>query len=223
MLPTFDGVAVQQTIIKNRSTSYGLTIVLGLPVPSRFGRQISLLQASIERQLPRTFRWYEVDQLHTTIVAPLRGRYREAPALQPSELPVHYDEMVAQLRLLAASMPPISLDFQTIRFVPNGLVAVQYRGGEQLRASIAAVLQPYPGFDRPKDQSNFHLTVGYLQKVPAQLNHQERTTLQTIALSVGEESLGEVNFDRMWLVHYANRTLDAIVTKLALPFGGAGP
>src|SRR5688500_17244176 len=75
------------TIRKNTVTSYGLTLVIGLPFPLNIGSKIQFVQNHLELLAPSQFMWYERDQLHATLTAPLRGRYREWPPLQPQELP----------------------------------------------------------------------------------------------------------------------------------------
>ena len=78
----FDEEKVRQIIRKNQATSYGLTLVIGLPFPSDIGSRVQLIQRQLEALTPGHFFWYGLDHLHATLVAPLRGRYRDHPALQ---------------------------------------------------------------------------------------------------------------------------------------------
>ena len=69
-----DEARVQQTIHKNTATSYGLTLVAGLPFPAEIGSRVQAIQAQLEPLAPGRFTWYGVDHLHVTLVAPLRTR-----------------------------------------------------------------------------------------------------------------------------------------------------
>ena len=70
---------------KNTLTSYGLTIVAGLPFPVTLSEKIEALQGSLEETLPDQFLWYGSDHLHITFAAPLRGRYRQERQCQSSD------------------------------------------------------------------------------------------------------------------------------------------
>ena len=61
---------VQQTIRKNTATSYGLTLVVGLPFPSEIGNRVRRIQEHLETLAPGRLTWYGLDQLHATLVAP---------------------------------------------------------------------------------------------------------------------------------------------------------
>ena len=78
---------VKQTIHKNTATSYGLTLVIGLPFPVEIRGRIQNIQKKLEASAPGRITWYGAEHLHTTLFAPLRGRYREGPPLQREELP----------------------------------------------------------------------------------------------------------------------------------------
>ncbi len=75
----FDNDRIELNIAKNTATSYGLTLVAAFPPPPAICDSIQRLQGQLEQSLPGRFTWYERDWLHVTLLALLRGRYREQP------------------------------------------------------------------------------------------------------------------------------------------------
>src|SRR5581483_10938547 len=63
---------VSKTIWKSTATSYGLTLVAGLPFPYTICTSIRCVQEQLDLLAPGGFTWYECHYLHTTVVAPLR-------------------------------------------------------------------------------------------------------------------------------------------------------
>ena len=54
----------RQTIYKNTATSYGLTLVIGLPFPAAIRKQIQNVQNQLDALAPGRFTWYGTDHLH---------------------------------------------------------------------------------------------------------------------------------------------------------------
>ena len=87
MTLVLDPKRMRTTLNKNRATSFGLTLVVGLPFARPILAPILRLRAQTETLLPGRFLWYAPDHLHATVMAPLRGRYREGPPLRREEFP----------------------------------------------------------------------------------------------------------------------------------------
>ena len=61
---SFDVERVQRTIYKNTSTSYGLSLVIGLPFSDEICSQIESIQRRLETLAPGRFTWYGLKHLH---------------------------------------------------------------------------------------------------------------------------------------------------------------
>lgn len=204
---------VRATISKNNATSFGLTLIAGLPFSPEIGQQV---QRQLEALAPDRFTWYGPEQLHTTLVAPLRGRYREGPPLHRAELPSDLDGFISDLAGFCAQIEPFMLDLVGVQCTEDGFVVVSEN--TPLRR-LAASFRRHPELDRPKYDHGLHVAIGYLNSQPADLSKVERARLEAGFAQIVDAPIGRVAIDRLWLAHYASRTLSRIVGKVAFPLG----
>ena len=127
---------VQQTIRKNTATSYGLTLVIGLPFPPEISTRIQSTQQYLESLVPGRFTWYGLEHLHATLVAPLRGRYRDFPPLQREELPTDLQGFTQNLANFFAHYPPFSLELAGVHLSNNGFVLVSENLSSQYNSFV---------------------------------------------------------------------------------------
>jgi len=207
---------VRETIRKNRATSYGLTIVVGLPFPAHICARIGQLQQQIEALVPGRFVWYSPEQCHATVVAPLRGLYRPAPPVQQQELPANLAGFFKALAAFAGQTRPFTLALAGVYLMPNGVVLLSEQTvGQQL----AVRLQNFPELDRPKHLRGLSVSIGYLNSPnPVATGQQKQRVAQSLQ-AMAAASIGQTMVQQLWLVHYANRTLNQVVGKVALPLG----
>lgn len=207
---SFQPEKIAALLCKNSRTSYGLTLALGLPLPRSMSQTIQQVQQQLEAAWPKQFYWYRPEQFHATLVAPLRGRYRREPPIQRSELPADLDRFVADLGCCLELLRPFPLSITGVRAVPNGIISLKIDGGFHARQALATCLSAYPTLDAPKHLSNLHMTIGYLTTpdfgtVPS--NFSQRLA------AMEAEPLGSIVVNHIWLVHYANRTLEQVIAK----------
>jgi hypothetical protein len=210
---------IQATRDKNLAISFGLTLVVGLPFVPAILAQVAQLQARIEALLPGRFRWYELDHLHATVMAPLRGRYREGPPLQRHELPADLEGFFEALNQCFIAIEPFLLNLDGVRLTVDGRLLTLGADPSHVRQRVAERLASFPGMDRPKDLDEWHATIGYLQTPEPFTIEAERAGFEVGWSELQASSLGEVEVERIWLVHYADRTLSRIVGKAPLLLG----
>jgi 2'-5' RNA ligase len=212
-----DQPSIQHTINKNTATSYGLTLVAGLPFPAAIGDRVSQIQGKLEALAPGRITWYGRHHLHATLVAPLRGRYRDSPPLQRNELPADLEGFLQDLTDIFAQHQPLPLKLAGIHLTPQGFVMI---GENTLVQQLASSLRRYPELDRPKHLRSLHVAVGYFKTdQPFAMDDEERTRLETAMAQLTNVPIGEMLVQRVWLIHYANRTLNRIVGKVPLTLG----
>jgi hypothetical protein len=207
---------VATTFYKNTTTSYGLTLVAGLPLPEAIGDRIQQVQAQLETLAPQGFSWYGIEQLHTTLLAPLRGRYRAAPALGRDELPAHFEAFLHDLSECCTQQPPLSLLLAGVRVTEDGAVVVHE---QTLMQRLAARLSRHPKLDRPKYAGGLYVVIGYLQSANLFASEAERVRFYEELRRHAEIPIGTMTIHQVWLVHYRNRTLSRIVGKVSLWLG----
>jgi 2'-5' RNA ligase len=215
---TLDKVGVQETIRKSSATSYGLSLVVGLPFPAEVGNRIRHIQRQLEALLPGRFTWYPPDHLHATLYAPLRGRYRDFPALQREELPSNLQGFTDDLVNFFAQRQPFSLELAGVHVTDEGSVMV---GGGAFTQQLASNLQRYPELDSPKGLRGLHVTIGFFNTDRPFTKDEERMCIEMALTQFMEVPVGRVMIWRVWLVHYANRTLNRIVGKIPFTLGQA--
>ena len=219
MTPVLDPKRMQTTLSKNQATSFGLTLVVGLPFPRPILAPILRLRAQIETLLPGRFRWYAPDHLHATVMAPLRGRYRDGPPLQRDELPADLDGFVEALNLCFDALQPFPLKLDRLRLASDGRMLALGPDAGQVRQRVAERLASFPGLDRPKDLDGWHVTLGYLQTPTPFATQAEQADFEIGWAELQTSLLGVMVVDRVWLVHYADRTLSRIVGQAPLLLG----
>ena len=213
-----DEEKIQQTIHKNTATSYGLTLVIGLPFPAEIGSRIQHIQDQLEALAPDRFTWYSLDQLHATLIAPLRGRYRQWPPLQREELPADLQGFVHDLAGFFAQCQPLSLELAGVSVRSEGLFMVNAIANFT-RQRLASDLQKYPELDAPKDLKGLHVTIGFLN-TPRPFNTEaERLRFDSAMASLTDAPIGRMTVERVWLVHYADRTLHHVLGRVLFYLG----
>jgi hypothetical protein len=215
----FDQEQVRRAIRKNQAISYGLTFVAGLPFPPDIYNRVALIQRQIDALAPGRFFWYDSHHLHVTLAAPLRGRYRDHPALQREELPADLQDFVADLASFFARQPPFSIELGQANITPDGAVVVDAASGGPLARQLATVLRGYPALDQPKHEGGLHLSIGYLNTVRSSAAGDENSHLEEGLSQLANVPLGRMVVHQIWLVHYANRTLNRIVGETAYTLG----
>lgn len=211
-----DPTRMQTTLDKNLATSYGLTLVVGLPFPRPVLVRVAQLREQIDALLPGRFRWYALEHLHATVMAPLRGRYRDAPPLRCEDLPADLAGFVEVLNTCFSALQPFTLELDRLLLTPDGRMLALGPDAGQVRQRVAERLASFPGLDQPKDLDGWHVTLGYLQTPTPFATEAERADFQVGWAELQTSLPGVVVVDRVWLVHYANRTLSRIVGKAPL-------
>lgn len=220
MTLTLNPAKLRHTIHKNTTTSYGLTLVAGLPFPAEIGSRVQHLQAHLEASASGHFTWYGSDHLHATLVAPLRGRYRESPPLQRDELPADLNGFLYDLTAFCAQHQPFPLDLAGAQLTVGGFVMV---GENTLVGQLASSLRRYPELDPPKHAPGLHVAIGYLNTERPFTTKEEEARFEMALAQVANVSVGRVLVQQVWLVHYASRTLSRIVGRVPFILGQSNP
>jgi hypothetical protein len=203
---------------KNYIPSYGLTLVAGLPLPEEITANIQALQQEIEAAWPGRFRWYTPAQLHVTVAALLRGRYRPGPPLLRSELPGDLEAFAEVLTASAEDVQPFKLKFLGGSLGKGGGLVVRAYGGEAARDRFGAIHARFAELDPPKAGETLHATLGF-QRVFSQTSAEDMAGNETRLRNWLEAFAGSCRIEMLWLVHYSNRTLSQVVGKVKLPLG----
>ena len=219
MTLVLDPKRMQTTLSKNQATSFGLTLVVGLPFPRPILASILRLRVQTETLLPGRFRWYALDHLHATVMAPLRGRYRDAPPLRREDLPADLDGFVEALNTCFSALQPFTLELDRLLLTPDGRMLALGPDAGLVRQRVAERLTSLPGLDQPKNSDGWHVTLGYLQTPTPFATEAEQADFQVGWAELQTCLPGVVVVDRVWLVHYADRTLSRIVGKVPLLLG----
>ena len=208
---------VRTTINKNTTTSYGLTLVIGLPFPAELSRRIQSIQRQLETVLPGRFTWYGPDHLHATLMALLRGRYRKASPLQRAELPADLQGFINDLVDFLAQSPSFPLNLAGLQVTPEGFIIIR---GDAPRPKLAAFdLQKYPELDPPKHSHAPHITIGYFNTSQLFVTDKERSHVEETLDNLHDTCVGRIIVRQISLVHYSNRTLARIAGKVPLRLG----
>jgi hypothetical protein len=211
-----DEERVRQTNRKNASISYGLTLVIGLPFPAEITSRIQDIQHRLETLLPGHFTWYGADHLHATLLALLRGRYRDQPPLRREELPTDLQSFVYDLGEFFARFQPFPLELAGMQITEEGSVVVRE---DTIFHQLASVLRRYPELDQPKYVRGLHVCIGFLNRHRPFLENARNAQLTSALSQIVDLAVGRMTVRRAWLVHYSNRTLSQIVGKVSLAFG----
>jgi hypothetical protein len=215
---------VRTTITKNQSLSYGLTLVAGLPLPTQLSRTIQQAQALLENSLEGRFIWYQPTQMHVTLSALLRGRYRQFPPLERNDLPSNIDTFFNEFQDFLATQAPLQIQWHEFNLMPNGLLICRAQCSKGFSDRLINLLWKYPTFNlHQKDPYDLHLTIGYLTTPEPFLNAKEGYLFKKTLLNLQEDEMETYQVDRVWLIHYANRTLNSILGKISFILGKQAP
>jgi hypothetical protein len=219
MAPELDPHRMRELLKKNLATSFGLTLVVGLPLAPPILAQLARVRAAVEAQLPGQYQWYASKHLHATVMPLLRGRYREAPPLQLHELPADLNSLADRLDDCFSALQPFRFAVDRLEFMPDGRLLALGADPGHVRRQVAERLASLARLDPPKDLGDWHVTVGYLATPSPFASEAERAGFEAglARLQAGSPSAMEVH--QVWLVHYADRTLDRIVGRIPLPVG----
>ena len=206
---------------RNAAVGYGLTLVAGLSLPPAITREALAAQAWIEGMFPGRFIWYRASHLHVTLRALLRTRYRNGPPLSRAELPDDLAGFATGLGDLFAQVAPFSLEIGSAHLNEEGVLLLDVHNGLNAKARITSWLQNYPEFDPPKHpQDHLHISVGYLRESPDTHPASQLTeTFQPLLHDTCVAAPVHTQVEQVWLVHYANRTLNRILGKVPLNLG----
>jgi hypothetical protein len=207
---------VQETIQKNTTTSYGLTLVIGLPFPAEISHRIRHIQEQLEILVPGRFTWYGLHHLHATLVAPLRGRYRDVPPLQREELPASLQDFAQDLANFFTQRSPFSLELAGVSITNEGLIVTREN---TLVRQMASNLRKYPRLDPSKHSGGLHVTIGFLNTSRPFVTDEEQARFEIALSQLIDIPIGWMIVQQVWLVHYANRTLDRIIGKVRFTLG----
>lgn len=203
---------------KNNLTSYGLTLVSGLPLSSPVTQEITALTGQLEQLLPRRITWYAPEHLHITLAAPLRGRYRTYPPIQRGELPGDLGGFIKDLDSFLGALQPFQLDLSGLTFSSGGYVLVGVSGSSSICQQLAELIQKYPELDHSKTPQKLHLTLG-MWNLAGSVQSPPEPDFSKAASKFSTRFIGAEKVDKVWLVHYSNRMLNKIVGKLSFPLG----
>lgn len=206
------GVGPPDTSTRNLAPSYGLTLVAGAPLPPGLTCAVLRFQQTVEAAAPGCFRWYEAPQLHVTLAAPVRGRYRHAPPLRRSELPDRLEALFGDLAATCRALPPLEMALGAPE-VRSRTLLFEVEGGAEHAALLRELIARHPGWDEPKG-GPLHLSAGFL------LPQVDEERAANAVGSLQRAAAGPVaGVDEIALVHYANRTLSKVVGEVRLPLG----
>jgi hypothetical protein len=211
-----DREKIQTTIGKNTTTSYGLTVVIGLPFPAEINERIKDIQIQLESLAPGRFTFYDLDHLHATLVAPLRGRYRASPPLQRTELPTNLRGFIRDLAHFFSQQQPYSIELASLHITPEGFAMI---GENSLIQQLAVKLERYPELDPAKYLKGIHVAIGFFNTPQPFATYEEQGLFEAALTQLRSIPVGQVMVQQVWLVHYANRTLNHIVGKVSFSLG----
>ncbi len=185
-----------------------------MPLPAPLTSAVQRLQSNIESAAPGCLQWYALEDLHITIAAPLRSRYRVGPPLRRVELPASLPALLVDLAAVCAALPPFELALEHAHFHHESLL-IEVAGGLPAAERLRGAITRYPGFDAPKGQGfPLHLSCGFFKS-----GQDEAAVAPMVAQHALAAAGAAARIDRLALVHYANRTLSRVVGVLDLPLG----
>lgn len=215
-LVTINPDEVYTTIHKNSVSSYGVTLVAGMPFPPPISEQIKAQQERFDRYAPGRFIWYSSDHLHITLVALVRGRYREAQPVRSAELAEDLPNYLDRFNSVFSQIHPFTLELGCPTITPSGSVIIKVNEPGQL---IVPLLRRSLALDQPPASINLHISLGYLSTPTLFTEEAEQQRFAEDYAQLAQCTLGCLTVQQVWLVHYANRMLNRIVGKIPLQLG----
>lgn len=201
---------------RNAALGYGLTLVAGLPLPPAITAGALAVQAQVEDRLPDRFVWYGASHLHITLAALLRTRYRAAPPLTLAEIPSDLGGFIDALAETFSKLQPFTLTLGRTHLDEEGVLLIDMRGGNNVREALHHLLQRYTELDPPKHKAgSLHMSLGFL----CDPNIVKRIDIKRNDVVLPVFSVQTFRVSRVWLVHYANRTLNRILGRVAFELG----
>lgn|GEM_PF-7119827 len=204
---------------KNTLISYGLTIVAGLPFSSGSIFRVIKLREKVDHQLSNLITWYAPSHMHVTLAAPLRGRYRQLPPLQRSELPIDLEGFIQDLIGYFRRIQPFSLELAGPYLTDEGLLFATAACPFPVQKDLAEILRKFPELDHPVSDYGLHLTIGYLKAIEYQKTSSDVEIFKGEIDKLYKPLIGEVIVDQVRLVHYSNRTLNQVIGKIPFILG----
>jgi hypothetical protein len=139
-------------------------------------------------------------------------------------LPNDLNGFTRDLYSFFAHHQPFAFELTGVHVTDNGLVIVDVNTIEQqlassLKQKLACSLKKYPELDQPKHPKGLHVTIGYFNTGQPFAMDEERARFETAVAQLTNVPVGEMVVQQVWLVHYANRTLDRIVGKVPFTLG----
>ena len=203
------------TARKNQTSSYGLTLVAGLPFPPHIFAQIQATQQQLEKSVPHSSTWYQRHHTHLTLYAPLRSRVRAHPPLTRQELPPNLDQFIEALRDCILHLSPFVISIGKVRLTDIGHFIVPVEGATIVKTRLVTSLNHFAGIETPKNNW-VHGTIGYLHQLPTEA---QGICLQQELASSNIMPIGQMLVEQISLVHYAHRTLNHIKGRISLTLG----
>jgi hypothetical protein len=80
-------------------------------------------------------------------------------------------------------------------------------------------LHKYPEIDEAKYHPGLHVAIGFLRRVPPFDTDKEQVCFAAELDKFTHTPIGSLKVQQIWLVHYANRTLNRIIGKIPLVLG----
>ena len=88
---------------------------------------------------------------------------------------------------------------------------------------LVSALRRHPELDEPKHGTGLHVSIGFLNTVPPFGADEEWDRLAPALDQLANTAVGRVTAQKVWLVHYANRTLARVVGRVPFNVGQANP
>jgi hypothetical protein len=98
----------------------------------------------------------------------------------------------------------------------EGLIVVRENS---LVRQLASRLRRYPQLDPPKYAGGLQVTIGFFNTSPP-FATEEEARFEAALTQLIDILVGRMMVEQVWLVHYANRTLNQIVGKVPFTLGG---
>jgi hypothetical protein len=212
----FDQEVLAAALLKNDLPSYGLTLVLGCPLPPAVAGRIEDLKNTYQQIAPGRIHFGAPAAYHLTVY----GLKRSRPApFAPGELRPLLEGLGRVLRAELGEVTTLTVPLAGSLITESGGVLVCCGESEPL-AQLRAAIGCAEGMDPPKSPGT-HITIGQFTR-PFGSRRAYRQALSAMeelrALPPGDLSAAELK-----LVYYQNRLLHDIVAQetIRLPVTGA--
>lgn len=92
---------------------------------------------------------------------------------------------------------------------------------DSLMQQLASRLHKYPECDQPKHVRGLHVAIGFLKSHQPFSIDEEQARFRDGLVQMIDISIGRAEIQKVWLVHYANRSLSHIRGKVPFMLGRA--